>query len=116
MRGFILECRSTCSLTLFAGRREIHPQWRGYNYIPVANAIPAARDAEISRSSVATSRRLAGRYSRNARLIWSESGFIRYDITVRSPVLTKASTGIPGTSLTLPRRATSSGGIAIRIV
>ena len=31
------------------------------------------------------------RYSRNARLTWSVSGFIRYDITVRSPVFTKAS-------------------------
>ena len=56
------------------------------------------------------------RYSRNARFTWSVSGFIRYDITVRSPVFTKASTGIPGTSLTWPRRATSSGGIAMRIV
>jgi hypothetical protein len=41
-------------------------------------------------------------FSRNARAIWSASGRVRYDITVRSPVLTKASTGMPGTSLTLP--------------
>ncbi len=54
--------------------------------------------------------------SRNARISWSCSGFIKYEITVRSPVCTKASAGMPGISLTSPRRAISSGGIETRMV
>src|SRR4029077_11500954 len=54
--------------------------------------------------------------SLNDRMNWSLSGFIRYDIMVRSPVCTKASTGMPGMIFASPRRATSSGGIETRIV
>jgi hypothetical protein len=54
--------------------------------------------------------------SRNERITWSFSGLIRYDSMVRSPVCTKASTGMPGISLTSPRRATSAGGSETRMV
>ena len=54
--------------------------------------------------------------SRNTRVIWSLSGFNRYVRTVRSPVLMKPSTGIPGTSRTSPSRAIWSLDVAMRTV
>src|SRR5216684_610221 len=55
-------------------------------------------------------------FSLNARINWSLSGLIKYDSMVRSPVWTKASTGMPGISLASPRRLISSAGIETRMV
>ena len=41
--------------------------------------------------------------SRKARLNWSVTGLTRYERAVRSPVVMKTSTGMPGTSLSNPR-------------
>src|SRR5262249_1427925 len=67
-------------------------------------------------SHVCVAREFASHFSRNARLIWSSSGLARNDSTVRSAVCANTSTGMPGTSLTSPSRAISSGVRPVRTV
>ena len=75
-------------------------------------------DKGFDQAAYGSRRRLGKTYfSLNERISWSLNGFIRYDSMVRSPVCTKASTGMPGMIFTSsPRRATSFGGIETRMV
>jgi len=55
-------------------------------------------------------------FSRKARASWSWNGLTRKEITERGLVCMSTSTGMPGTSLTLPRRVSSRSDTLTRIV
>ena len=67
----------------------------------------------VSNGRRTANRRLA-QLSRKARLTWSISGLMKYEATLRSPVVMNVSTGMPGISETLPSRWISAGVIAMR--
>ena len=54
--------------------------------------------------------------SRHAFMNWSVRGLVRYEITVRSSVRIKLSTGIPGMSFRPCKRANSASGTLMRTV